>query len=456
MTDRIIGPSGGRRRRRTIVLAAASVAALGVFMVANALAVHDVGFELEGNAITDDAALDDWDEVCHEVTITNDPPADPTDPTDEGLIPDECESASDTNGATAVSWTADGAGSNTIFTGGGSKDPQDITNWAWKNAGGLPQKDNLLHSFAARYTVSGSEYLFFGSDRFANDGDAQQGFWFFQDEIALGDTPKGGGTSFEGVHEDGDLLVISDFSNGGTTSTITVYEWDSSCLKGVNAPGVGDCGDANLRLLATSTEAKCGSADPDDQCGIVNEGDAAVDSPWSFTDTVGSSDFRQGEFFEGGVNLTALDLAGECFASVASESRSSTSTTATLKDFVLGEFGRCGVSTAQKWLPNDTATVTGGVAGTVDFKLYVGVDNCDAVAADEVITFADRPIDSTTGTAETNNDDEYVVTTEGQTTISWSATFKPTGQPAVDTETCEASTVTITNDAGAFPPEPTP
>ena len=36
----------------------------------------------------------------------------------------------------------------------------------------------------------------------------------------------GGGTGFTGVHENGDLLVISDFSNGGTTSTITVYKWD--------------------------------------------------------------------------------------------------------------------------------------------------------------------------------------------------------------------------------------
>ena len=35
--------------------------------------------------------------------------------------------------------------------------------------------------------------------------------------------PSGGGNKFTGVHENGDLLVISDFSNGGTTSTIKVY-----------------------------------------------------------------------------------------------------------------------------------------------------------------------------------------------------------------------------------------
>ena len=43
------------------------------------------------------------------------------------------------------------------------------------------------------------------------------------------------------------------------------------------------------------------------------------------------------EFFEGGVNLSELGLGNECFSSVASETRSSTSTTAVLKDFVLGQ-----------------------------------------------------------------------------------------------------------------------
>ena len=57
------------------------------------------------------------------------------------------------------------------------------------------------------------EVLFFGSDRFDNSGDAQQGFWFFQNTITLG--RPGGEAQFTGVHKAGDLLVISDFSNGG-------------------------------------------------------------------------------------------------------------------------------------------------------------------------------------------------------------------------------------------------
>ena len=63
------------------------------------------------------------------------------------------------------------------------EDPEDISAWAWKDGGGLPDKDNLRDAFAARYTVAGEEILYFGSDRFANDGDAQQGFWFLQNEV---------------------------------------------------------------------------------------------------------------------------------------------------------------------------------------------------------------------------------------------------------------------------------
>src|SRR6185503_13332451 len=80
-----------------------------------------------------------WDNVCHQVLHTN------------------CSTANDTTGATAVDWVAELNLNATIFTGGGSKDPIDVNQWAWKDgAGGLPDKDNLLHSFAARYSLPGT------------------------------------------------------------------------------------------------------------------------------------------------------------------------------------------------------------------------------------------------------------------------------------------------------------
>ena len=341
-----------RKRRRTwavLAAACAAVLAMGLAMPA-ALAVHDTGaFELDGNATNSPTTPgDDWDNVCHQVTGS------------------DCSTTSDTSasgGATAVNWLSEPNVNATIFTGGGSKDPIDINQWAWKDgAGGLPDKDNLLHSFAARYATSAGQVLYFGSDRLDNSGDAQQGFWFFQNSVGLGSNSVGGGSGFTGVHRNGDVLVISDFSNGGATSTITVYAWDTTCKKTTGST-VGTCGDANLRIKGTSTSANCATAAANDSfCGIVNP--STITMPWSFKDKSGTPNngALNGEFYEGGVNLTALGLGDRCFASVASETRSSTSTSATLKDFILGQFGQCGSSTTtQSSVTGSTSIGTGSV-----------------------------------------------------------------------------------------------
>src|SRR5437867_2466702 len=268
---RVVGRHGNRVRRSGIILSLVMTVAADIALVKTVLAVHDTGlFQLDGEATSSTflpgfPATDDWDKVCHQVN------------------PAACPSGSNTTGAAAVSWTSETDPSASIFTGGGSKDPIDINQWAWKDQGGLPDKDNLLHAFASRYQKSmvgrttpdptcpngtgpGTAYptfdptkpcdvLFFGSDRIDNSGDAQQGFWFFQNEISLASNSVGGGSGFSGVHKAGDLLIISDFSNGGTTSTITAYKWDPSCTatgKAINPNNpkrtIDDpsCGDANL------------------------------------------------------------------------------------------------------------------------------------------------------------------------------------------------------------------
>ena len=226
----------------------------------------------------------------------------------------------------------------------------------------MPDKDNLLHSFAARYSLpvdpvggetacpapkeaTSCDVLFFGSDRYDNSGDAQQGFWFLQNKITTGGKEGGGGTHFTGVHRAGDILVVSDFSNGGTTSTITVYKWDPTCKKTTGSKK-GDCGDSNLRILATSTEAIAATKNSgagDEFCAIVNT--KTTKSPWAFEDKSGSKEFLEGEFFEGGINLSLLGLGSECFGTVASETRGSTSTSSTLQDFVLSNFAECKAET---------------------------------------------------------------------------------------------------------------
>ena len=332
-----------RRYGRVVTLAIVLVAA--VYFVRTGLAVNNTGvFELDGNSVVN--TVDDWDRV-----FTN------------------------TDSAQVASFNNDGGLNSSIFQGSG-KDIQDIGEWSWKNdAGGLPDKDNLLNTYAARYEVfpgterTGScpngtgdldgddvitppevEYdatvpcvvLFFGADRYDGSGDAHMGFWFFQNQITLGTGKSGGGFTFNGVHEPGDLLILSNFTNGGTVPTINVFQWDPVCL-GAGKPAAS-CADKNLRRLANPGAAGClTSSQSDPFCAVVNN--ATIDVAWPFLDKSGNNGvIPAGEFYEGGLNLSLLGLADECFSSVSAETRSSTSTDATLKDFVLGQFASCRAS----------------------------------------------------------------------------------------------------------------
>jgi hypothetical protein len=359
---------------------------LGVVFIPGALAVHDTGaFELDGNATSQ--TTNDWDRVCHEALTKA---GDTTDAASCGTNLNTSSPA-----ATAVAWSADclnsapapglfGCGdlSATTFTGGGSKDPLPISGWAWNDgAGGLPAKDNLEHAYAARFSLPSTgqtdgacpngvadqtvncQVIYFGSDRYDNSGDAQQGFWFLQNKITLGSNKIGGGTGFTSMgHTDGDVLITSDFSVGGTTSTINVYKWDSTCLKAVTKPVTGDCADTNLRLLATSGTSTCDPAGAanDAFCGIVNPASTTV--PWStdFLDKSGnSSTYAAGELYEAGLNLSTLGLAGECFSSVVAETRSSQSTSAVLEDFIIGQFGVCAPHLMTQASTNSTSVAPG-------------------------------------------------------------------------------------------------
>src|SRR5262245_2629408 len=121
-------------------------------------------------------------------------------------------------GGTAIDATCSSERLNpnaTIFTGGGSKDGLDIPNWQGKD-GSVPDKDNIVTAFAARYVVGTEKILYFGADRFDNNGDAQIGFWFFQNAVAF--DPATG--TFSGTHKNGDLLILANFTGGGDETNI--------------------------------------------------------------------------------------------------------------------------------------------------------------------------------------------------------------------------------------------
>jgi len=122
------------------------------------------GFELDGNA---NAVLpnppDDWD-----------------------LIYNHTSSASVTTGILS---DAPSSADNAFVIG--SKDIDDVSTWHWQIFS-TPDKDDILNGGAALY--NGTDLYFF-ADRYAQNGDAQIGFWFFKNQVA----PLPNGT-FSGTH----------------------------------------------------------------------------------------------------------------------------------------------------------------------------------------------------------------------------------------------------------------
>jgi hypothetical protein len=313
-------------------------------------------------------------------------------------------------------------GNTTIFTGGGSKDPLDISSWNWKDeSGGLPDKDNITNAYAAAYSVNGQLVIYFGADRFANDGDAQLGFWFFQQNV----TTNLNGT-FNGVHVVGDVLVLANFSNGGATVTIEVLEW------------VGTGGDqrgGTLRRLLLADAAQCGpSLSGDTVCAISNPAPTA--SPWGYTPKQGSAGtFPTFSFFEGGINISAIfgGSTPPCFAAFMAETRSSTSVSAVLKDFVLGAFPVCGVDiskdcTSGVIAPDESGFIysfSGTVTNTGFGTLF------DVTVVDDAGTPSDPSDDQT-----------FELGSLGpQASVNYSGSFRSTQNPPTNHVTVTAATV---------------
>ena len=179
-------------------------------------------------------------------------------------------------------------------------------------------------------------------ERNTNTGDANVAFWFLQSNVAC--STSGGAVDFSGAHADGDLLVVSEFSGGGTVSTINAYEW------------VGDdaTGHLNTTPIASGVDCRSNLTPAEDEvCAAANT--AEITTPWltaafKANPKVGHT-LPTAQFFEGGVNLTDAGLGGTCFNTFIGDTRSSTSLTATLFDFARGQLGGCesDITSAQTW-----------------------------------------------------------------------------------------------------------
>src|SRR4051812_703328 len=419
---------GVTKRGRFLAWPLLMVACCALFFVAGAQAVHDDGvFELDGDAISASSA-EDWNKIC--------PAA-------------HAAGAAQCLGGTFATQSFFGDDDSRIYTGGSTKDDLDITGWN-HTIGSVPDKDDLLHGFAARY----GDHLYFGADRFANNGDSQVGVWFLQDAVAPRTTGADAGT-FSGAHQDGDVLVLSDFTKGGEVSTVRVFRW--------NGPGGSIAGqgaiDGTLDIIGGQfiNPAPADWVGPpqvaagDAFCATVNKG--GQPSPWAFQPKSGSAGvFQKGELYEGGIDLSALHLDSECFSSVILETRSSQSTDAVLKDFVAGSFQLCGamigittdsvneVGETHTFIVHVTQSVAGvvspavGVHPTVTLVASAGavatnvVDNCATVGTDAngdcTVTFTSNHTGAITGHAEatvTTGTSTFDVATGGEGALTGDA-----------------------------------
>jgi hypothetical protein len=297
-------------------------------------------FELDGNATQDAVpAPDDW-ELLYDL-------------------------GNDTGGhSVAFSGIVADPGNATIFDGG-RKDTQDITQWGFKNAGGFPDKNDITNAYAAAYEDAGGDLIvYFGADRFANAGDAFLGFWFFKGKVGLDETTG----KFIGQHQVGDALVLVNYPQGATAMPeLSVLEWN---------PALADVA-TNLRLLYSNVGPVCSTDPPATVCATTNA--ASTPAPWPYVPKSGPPGaFPPESFFEGGINLSRVLQQNACFSSFMAETRSSTSITATLKDFVLGDFPVCSLEIEKTcevvdispdfttFLVDFEATVVNTGAGTFD------------------------------------------------------------------------------------------
>jgi hypothetical protein len=317
---------------------------------------------------------------------------------------------------------------NSYYTGGGSKDVNDIPQWQFATTNDpVPDKDDIVNLFAAAYTHPGSGHtiLYFGMDRYDNNGDSETGFWFFENPVSLD-----GNGHFTGVHTGtaaapGDVLVLADWGGSNPVGDITVYQW----IGGKNP----------LIQVADNTAGDCALSGASlNFCAVVNR---TADTPqWPFLDKGGSAAIRPLELFEAGIDLNAVFGADRCFASFLGATRSSHSTTAQLKDFALGNFEQCGASLSTQ-VSNDeifvgdtvtddaTVHVNGGAnppapTGTVSFKV-------DGVAFDtQPLSTAVKDVNDYTVTSKA-----YTATTTGQHCFSASwpgdGNYKPVSPATV-------------------------
>ncbi len=384
-----------RKALSAFALCCLGVMGMGItpFALADNPATH---FELDGNMKGDNTAVD-WTDIFN------------------SNLPDVGATAKDPlpSGFSSPTFLVDfypaTSNDNSLFATG-SKDTLNITpGWQCKKTNNVNDKTDINNAYAVAMTKTGSDgkphlFVYFALDVASNDGTKDVGFWFLKDPNVS--CPAGNGTTnFVGNHSDGDVLIVSEFTNGGRVSEIKAYRWNI-----VNGNG----------SLGTTPIASGGECDgvAFDVCAKVNtvvlNGDGAgADVPWlvksktsnpSGPAYTSSKDLDIGMFFEGGIDLTAAGISG-CFNRYLADTRSSTSLGATIFDFTLGDFSNCSIAAAktctQAVVNPDFTTFTSGFTATVTNSSPTGT--VYDVTIKETFNFANTGETSCTITSNTGD-----------------------------------------------------
>jgi len=341
-------------------------AGMGMMLMRTAQAVHDLAFELDGNTVNNNGTTNgtsDWNDLFDASGADKNP------------LPGNFSAADLTRDFLTNSNGSFNTNDPTTFATG-SKDTLPISGWQCNFDSNVNSKIDIANAYASAYTdpITGDQIIYFGLERNANTGDANVGFWFLQDNV--GCVSAAGTNSFVGTHKDGDLLIVSAFTNGGVVSNIDVYRWTINAAN--PAPGFLDPAPVAHGVDCRSPQTPGG----DSACASANI--ATVTVPWltaAKTTGVGHT-LPIAQFFEGGLNLTKSGLGGHCFNVFIGDTRSSQSLTATLFDFARGVIGECA----------STVVTTPSIVGSASIgaAASISVSDSAAVTVDGATSFTGK------------------------------------------------------------------
>ena len=237
---------------------------------------------------------------------------------------------------TATAWNDDQPTPDTTYFGLG-KDIDLISGWTCVSQPNPLDKADILHAYAALSVPTsgphaGHRVLNIGLERYSNNGTASLGFWLLKDGTVGCSAPG----TFTGAHQDGDILIASEFTNGGSVSTISAFRWEGS-------PGA-----LNPTPIANGADCQINPQVNPNLCATVNA--ISIPTPWfTHPKTGADNNLPPDQFFEAAVDLDAiLPEENKCFTGILGTTRSSAGITADIKDFTRINLNTCGTLTIIK------------------------------------------------------------------------------------------------------------